>query len=132
MNVNEKGVRGLIKVIDDLQQNGYYAFTAFDDHSPIDLIAVDTSGNTFRIQVKYRCRLKIRLSDRYELSATSVVNGKKVMVDRDMIDGWAVYLKEDDKVVYIHKNLLLNKKTLNIDPSMDYGKLAEWSKALHC
>lgn len=41
MNCNEKGSRGLIKVVDDLQMQGFFVFLAFDDHSPIDLIAVD-------------------------------------------------------------------------------------------
>ena len=87
MNVNEKGVKGLIKVIDNLQENGYYVFPAFDDHSPIDLIAVDREGKSYQLQVKYRERDPRKKSEKYDIQATSVVNGKKIPIDRSMIDG---------------------------------------------
>jgi len=132
MNTNTKGVKGLIKVIDDLQDNGYYTFTAFDDHSPVDLIALDNAGNTYRLQIKYRSATEKLRGRKYNLSATTVVNGKKLDIDRNLIDGWAVYLAEDNKVVYIHKSKLEGQRSLALDPNEEYGRLAEWSKAPHC
>ena len=131
MNVNQKGVKGLIKVIDDLQDKGFYVFPAFDDHSPIDLVAVDAKGNSFRLQIKYRSLAKNKKS-KYELPACSVINGKKVPINRDLIDGWAVYLSDHKKVVYINKDRLVNKAALFIDPDTDYGKLDEWLKSASC
>lgn len=131
MNVNQKGVKGLIKVIDDLQEKGFYVFPAFDDHSPIDLIAVDECGQTYRLQVKYRERIKNRVSNRYELASKSVVNGKVVPVDRTLIDGWAFYLADDNKVVYINKNIV-PRTVLIIDPETEYGELVEWFKTPSC
>jgi len=63
MDVNQKGVKGLIKVIDDLQDKGAYCFTAFDDHSPVDIIALLKNGKTVRLQVKYRSRMLQSLSE---------------------------------------------------------------------
>ena len=120
MNVNQKGVKGLIKVIDDLQEMGFYTFPAFDDHSPVDLIALDKEGNTFRIQIKYR-------EDDYELRTSSVVNGKRVENDRNLIDGWAVYLANDKKVVYLHKSMMEGKKSKLLNAATDYGSIGEWA-----
>ncbi len=132
MNVNQKGVKGLIKVIDDLQDKGYYTFTAFDDHSPIDLIAVDKLGNSYRLQVKYREKDPRKISEKYSINAFSVVSGKKVAIDRNMIDGWAVYLANVNRVVYINKTLLNDKVCLVIDPNNNYGELDEWLKSAPC
>jgi len=123
MNCNEKGVKGLIKVLDDLQGRGYYTFIVFDDHSPIDLIAVDKTGKLIRLQVKYRKRCIKNKTIRYELLASSVVNGKRVSINRNMIDGWAVYLKEDNIVKYISKDFMKGKGQLSIHPKNNYGDL---------
>lgn len=129
MDVNRKGVRGLIKVIDDLQTKGYYVFPAFDDHSPVDLIAMCPRGSCYRIQIKYREKDKHKKAERYEVRTSSVVNGKRVENDRNLIDGWAVYLADAKKIVYIHKSVLEDKKGIAIDPSIDYGELTEWQCA---
>jgi len=129
MDVNRKGVSGLIKVIDDLQTKGYYVFPAFDDHSPVDLIAMSLEGNCYRIQIKYREREQHKKAERYEVRTSSVVNGKRVENDRNLIDGWAVYLADAKKIVYIHKSVLDGKKGITVDPSIDYGELTEWQCA---
>lgn len=127
MNVNERGVKGLIKVIDDLQEKGYYTFIAFDDHSPIDLVAVDKNGRTFKLQVKFRSLDKSKEVQRYALPASSVVNRKRTHIDKSLLDGWAVFLKEHKKVVYISKKEFGDKVHFTIDPNKDYGELSEWS-----
>lgn len=132
MNTNTKGVKGLIKVIDNLQELGYYNFLPFDDHSPVDLIAMSKEGQTYRLQIKYRSLIKRKKSQRYGIKASSVVNGKVVMINRDLIDGWAVYLEEHKKVVYIQKSVLEGKQDFTINPETDYGTLAEWSMAPSC
>ena len=130
MNVNQKGVKGLIKVIDDLQEKGFYVFNAFDDHSPVDVIALDKEGNTYKIQIKYReTNKKKKTKNSYDLATSSVVNGKRVEINRDMIDGWAVYLANDNKVIYISKEHMQGKKMTCLDPDKDYGELTEWQCA---
>lgn len=101
MNVNRKGVKGLLKVLDDLNDKGYYCFPAFDDHSPVDLIVMDPAGATSRIQVKYRSKEARGTYRKYVVPANSVVNGVKIGIDKTLIDGWAVYLADDDKILYI-------------------------------
>ena len=132
MNVNEKGVKGLLKVMDDLQDKGYYTFLAFDDHSPVDLIALDRNGQSYKLQVKYRKKDPRKISEKYTLQAVSVVSGKKVPIDRNMIDGWAVYLLDCNKVVYVKKDLLDGKIGIIIDPLKKYGELDEWFKSAPC
>ncbi len=121
MNVNQKGNIGLIKVMADLYSKGYHCFTPFDDHSPVDLIAMDETGFCKRLQVKYRSLDEKR--QRYELSARSVVNGKVIPIDRTLIDGWAVYLADEDLVIYISIDLMEGKGVHYIKPgtAKDYG-----------
>jgi len=107
MNVNEKGNLGLIKVIGDLYSKGFTAFTPFDDYNPVDCIAVNSAGKSFRLQIKYRSPGR---GDRYEISASSMVNGKGVAIDRNLIDCWAVYLSDIDKVVYMPIEIMNGKK----------------------
>jgi len=121
MNVNEKGNIGLIKVMADLYSKGYHCFTPFDDHSPVDLMTLDNTGNVKRLQVKYRSIGEKRKY--YELSARSVVNGKTIPIDRSLIDGWAVYLADEDKVVYLSLDIMEGKGVHYIKPGTyeDYG-----------
>lgn len=129
MNCNEKGSRGLIKVVDDLQMQGFFVFLAFDDHSPIDLIAVDKGGRSYRLQIKYRTRIPDRPKNRYSLPTQSVINGKRISIDRSLIDGWAVYMADDNKVTYISKNFMEGKTDISLDPEKYYGDLKDWKCA---
>ena len=115
MNVNEKGNIGLIKVMADLYSKGYHCFTPFDDHSPVDLISLDKTGQVCRLQVKYRSLSEKR--NHYELSARSVVNGKVIPIDRNLIDGWAIYLSDVDKVIYIPIDKMNGKGVHYIKPN---------------
>lgn len=105
----------------DLYSKGYHCFTPFDDRSPVDLITLDKTGNVKRLQVKYRSISKKR--NHYELSARSVVNGKTIPIDRDLIDGWAVYLSDEDRVVYLALDIMDGKGVHYIKPGTyeEYG-----------
>ena len=143
MNVNEKGVVGLIEVIRDLTKQGYECFTPFHDYSAIDLIAIK-DYKLYRIQVKYRTLLRGII----EVDLQSVVNGKKVPIDCNKIDGWAIYCPEVEKIVYIHKNEVDLQKSINFRLTLgsnrisgnkkrrklytDFGSVAEWPKAIGC
>lgn len=120
MNTNKKGSTGLIKVIDDLQTKGYFCFFPFDDHSPIDLIAVNDEGKVYRLQVKYR-------GSDYTLQAYSVINGIKTPINRDLIDGWACYLSLDNKVVYISTTFMSGRKShkINLNTNL-YEDIDNW------
>lgn len=126
MNVNQKGVKGLIKVIDDLCDKDYYSFCAFDDHSPIDLIVSDDNGKLFRLQIKYRSKLPQFSDNRYQLHGSSVVNGKRVPINREMIDGWGIYLKEDNQVIYVPIEFMDNKNTLRISIHSNNKDILLW------
>ena len=96
MNVNEKGQIGLIKVISDLTTKGYECFVPMHDYSAVDLIVL-RNYIPIRLQVKYRAAVKNII----DVPFSSVVNGKKVPINKDAIDGWAIYSSDLDKVLYL-------------------------------
>jgi PD-(D/E)XK endonuclease len=114
MNVNEKGNFGLMKVMTDLYEKGYHCFTPFDDFSPVDLIIMDKLGNIKRLQVKYRSLIPSK--SKYELAARSMVNGKSIEINKNLIDGWAVYLEEEQKITYLPVSIMDGKGVHYIKP----------------
>lgn len=115
MNVNEKGVMGLLRVTTDLYSKGYTCFTPVDDYNPVDCIAMK-EGKTYRLQVKYRSPGGKYGS--YEIRSRSTVNGKNVQINRSLIDYWAVYLSDKDKVVYIPIGEMDGKTTIKINDAL--------------
>ena len=120
MNVNQKGVKGLIKVIDDLTDKGYYIFPAFDDHSPVDLVVMDTTGKIHRLQIKYRSRISGKKKECYSIQASSVINGARTPINKSLIDGWALYMVEDNKIVYVPVDKVVNTKIIYSDDVFDW------------
>ena len=99
MNVNQKGSIGLIEVIRDLTKKGFECFTPIHDYSAVDLIAMK-DYKVYRLQVKYREEFRNAI----EVHFSSMVNGKSIRIDIEMIDGWAVYCPQVESVVYISKS----------------------------
>jgi len=100
MNVNQKGNIGLIKTMECLYEQGFYCYPAFDDYSPVDLIAMAADGKTYRLQVKYRAE-SANQERYYEIHFSSVVNGKRVRINESLVDAWAIYMAERDEVVFL-------------------------------
>lgn len=137
MNVNLKGDIGLIETIRKLTHEGFECFLPMNDHSPVDLIAMKDC-RLHRLQVKYRTLVRGHI----DVPLHSVVNGKKVPINVDAIDGWAVYCPEVDEVVFINKNEVdltkqiafrlaegantVSKNTVKRKLYTEYGRLAEW------
>ena len=110
MNVNQKGAYGLIETIRDLTKKGYECFLPFDDHGPVDLIAMDKNTyKTFRLQVKYRSEYRGTV----EVQFRTISMGKHIAIDFNAIDGWACYNPEIDKVIYISKEDAKDKKSVH-------------------
>jgi len=126
MNVNEKGTLGLIKVLEAVTLLGWYAFPAFDDHSPVDLLIMSKTGKVLRLQIKYRTRMSRVEVERYELAAKSIVNGKLVPIDRSLIDGWAVYMADRNEVKFVPISAMKNKLSINLNPDTEYLPLNDW------
>jgi hypothetical protein len=97
MNVNEKGNIGLIEVIRDLSKKGYECFIPFHDYSAVDLLAMDKNYAVRKIQIKYRDFTKGII----DIQLCSVVNGKRIPINRSAIDGWAIYIPSVDQVCYV-------------------------------
>ena len=143
MNVNQKGAVGLIEVIRDLTKQGYECFTPIHDYSAVDLMALK-NNKVLRLQVKYR----EATNGIIEVSFSSVVNKKKVPVDLNAFDGWAIYCPDVDKVVYVNKDevnisakgfyfrLTNSTKKANIKNKRrvytEFGRVDEWLKSRVC
>jgi hypothetical protein len=97
MDVNEKGHIGLTKVMSDLTGKGYECFVPLHDYSAVDVIVLNKSHLPIRLQVKYRQSV----DNKIDLPLHSVVNGKKIPIDRTAIDGWAIYCSDIDCIAYL-------------------------------
>lgn len=136
MNVNEKGLTGLIEVIRDLTRKGYECFTPFNDFSAVDLIIMNKEYQTIRLQVKYRAFDK---SEQIQLELFSIVNGKKIPINRSAIDAYAIYIPDVDCVCYYpitdiasdKRSFIVRKSpgksTINVDkkPAPVYSELLD-------
>jgi len=101
-NVNQKGVIGLVKVTADLVTRGFEVFTPISDACPVDLIAANDAMTLRRIQVKYRepsARDHVLF-----VSLDSVVNGRRVPINLSLLDGWAIYCPQTEKVYYVRRD----------------------------
>lgn len=121
MNCNAKGIRGQIEVLSDLYKKGFSVFLPFDDYSPVDVIALRNDGKTFRLQIKYRHKIAAIKTNRYELQASSVVNRKRCKIDKNLIDGWAMYCVDDNKVCYVSHDDMGDSFNMSIDPTLDFN-----------
>ncbi len=103
MNVNQKGHLGLVRVVYDLTKQGYEVFLPQHDYSAVDVIVMNTDGVVRRLQVKYRENRTGRngKAGTIEVPLYSMVNLKRIPINRSLIDGWAIYVAEVDTVIYI-------------------------------
>lgn len=83
-------------------------------------------GKTLRLQIKYREPITRLQVERYELAAKSTINSKAVPIDRNLIDGWAVYLANRNEVKFVPLSAMGNKKSINLDPEAKYDDLNNW------
>ena len=113
INNNLKGTIGELRVSLELLNNGWEVFLPVSDFSPIDLIAYN-NYKTVRIQVKYR---KLDTRGIIEIPFSSVVNGKKVPIDKLNIDYTAVVSDDLPYIVYIPTELILDRKVISFRPS---------------
>lgn len=119
--VNGKGVIGLVKVTADLVTKGYEVFSPISDHSPVDLVAGDSSMRLSRVQVKYR---KIDSRGLICVSLDSVVNGKRVPVDTSKIDCWAIHCPNLETIYYVRRSDMA-RRGIRIVPSKDNAGMTD-------
>ena len=97
MNVNHKGYVGLTRVIADLAARGFEVFLPQHDYSAVDLIVLDDIGMARRVQVKYRASVNGVVT----IPLNTVINGKKHRIDLNRLDGWAIYVPEHERILYV-------------------------------
>ena len=110
--VNAKGSIGAAMVTADLISRGFSVFLPFDGSSPVDLVAANEHMILVRLQVKYRNANRF---GSLEVPFQSVVNGKRIAVDLQKIDGWAIFCPETKLVYYVGKRQIdLSKKGFSL------------------
>jgi hypothetical protein len=122
MDTNKKGNIGLIKVIDNLVENGYFPFLPFSDTTVVDLILSNEKMELKKFQVKYK-KLE-KNSTCINLTTQRVVDRKKVDTDLSLFDYYAVYCPNNNKIYYVPTNVFENKKmiTLRVVPAKQKQK----------
>jgi len=89
-------------VISDLVRHGARVYLPLSEHQPSDLIAMDSSGRTARVQVKYRTLAStgiVTIDFRNTYSDSRGVHTK--LADRSQFDCYAVYCPQTEKVYYV-------------------------------
>lgn len=111
MNTNRKGSIGLTKIISKFTEQGYECYIPLSGYVPIDLIVVNETMIPKRLQIKYR---KIERG-KIILPFESVINGERILMNFDFIDGWVVYCPDTDEIYYINKSDIdMSKKCFSI------------------
>lgn len=111
MNTNEKGNLGLAKVIAELVEMKYSIFLPFTDTTIVDLVIGNNKMELKRVQVKYR---KINKRGVIEIPFQTVVNGKKMDIDKSKIDLYIIYCPDNKKIYYIDIMEYYNSKIVNL------------------
>jgi hypothetical protein len=113
MNNNLKGLIGETEVTLELIKNGWDVFRPISDYSAVDLVALK-GATTIRLQVKFRAKDSRGL---FEISFSSVVNGKKVPIDKSLIDYVVVVSDDLPYNVYIPIVLVSDRKVVSFRES---------------
>jgi hypothetical protein len=111
MRPTDKGSIGVAAVISSLLSNGYEVFLPFDGASSVDLIVANEQMDLKRVQVKYR---KLLSNNTFLIPLQSVVNGKRVHIDRNKIDGYAIYCPEVKLVYYVSIRDFVGQSSLTL------------------
>lgn len=116
-HTKSKGDIALGYVISELFAHGFSVCLPVSDHLPFDLVAVDETCQVSRVQIKHvklkKNRLQLKLRSSY-------ANKKGVFtktVDRSMIDSYAAYCPDLNKLFFVDKASipakLVNSFTIN-------------------
>ncbi len=106
----KKGTLGEIAVCKELLQLGYEIFVEMGNHSKVDLIVLDESYKTYKIQVK-SVKSKNEIVEIY--STKNCLNPKyNSRYSVKQVDIFAIYIIDKDFVFYVtSKEILSNKKS---------------------
>ncbi len=109
MNSNDKGNIGYAMVIADVVKRGYFIFTPFADTTCVDMVIGNDKMELKRVQIKYRTLNK---NGSVEIHTSTSINGRRKATDLNMIDYYAIYCPETNKIYYISTEFMFGRKTL--------------------
>lgn len=126
MDTNKKGNIGLAKVLSELIERGYNCFLPFTDTTCVDLIVGNSIMELKRVQIKYRKKNSRGVMD---VPLETVVNGKRIPIDRSKIDYFIVYCPDNNKIYYIELSTIPNGRAfmLRIDPTKYMGNTVRYA-----
>lgn len=110
---------GLSKVIARLIELGYYVYTPISDTPPNDLLISDGNGRNISVEVKARTKLNRKIyketAGYYEISlytsSTKRFKNNKKKLTCDLL---AVYLVDDDDIIFIKSNIIQTQNSISI------------------
>jgi protease II len=122
---NTKGNKGLVNVIADLVNKDFFVFLPITDTTCVDVVVSNKEMELKKIQVKFRS-----MSDGViEISTETIVNGKRIPVNLDNIDLWAIYCPDNKNIYYVSTKDLKSKKilVLRIEPPKQKQKTINYA-----
>lgn len=128
---SDKGDVGTACIIADLTKNGIKVAIPLSQHLPFDIIAINSSGKLFRVQVKYAKIIEngiVRVSTQTTL--TSKKGNTAHNTNFDIVDVFAVYCPDNQNCYYLPKSKLMGVKNLwlRTDEQKQARKNANYAK----
>lgn len=111
MDTIKKGNIGLAKVLCKLVELGHSCFLPLTDTTCVDLIVMNDKAELKRIQIKYR---KLNKKGAIDVPLETVVNGKKIPIDRTKIDYYIVYCPDNEKMYYVELKSIPKVKSFTL------------------
>jgi len=111
MNSNDKGNLGYAMVIADVMKKGFFVFTPLADTTSVDMVIGNSEMELKRVQVKYRTPNE---KGSLEIHTSTVINGKRKATDLNIIDYWAIYCPNTEKVYYVSSEFMCGRKMLSL------------------
>ncbi len=112
MDTNKKGNIGLVKLLDKIVENGFFPFLPLTDTTIVDVVVGNDKMCLKRFQIKYK---KLEKNDTcINLTSQRVVDRKKVDTDLSLIDYFAVFCPNNNKVYYVPTSEFNGKKMITL------------------
>lgn len=106
------------KVIADLAQKGFHVFTQNSGKAPFDVIAIKDHNPTLITRIQVKACYKPNKNGTYTIQLRTIHTSMKkntiVKFDSSKCDLLAIYLIQDDKIIYLDPKPLHNTSTIAV------------------
>lgn len=106
LKAKDKGAIGVLKVAQRGIELGFVVSEPVGDNAGFDLIFTNKAGKSYKVQCKYKERKNIGT---YRVEFFRKIKGQKIYYNKNEVDIYAGYLKEEDEVVFLKYRKKLKK-----------------------